>query len=130
MAAVLLLPLVTALLTLAAQAQTPGLPSADKGQALALRLCAGCHVVNSGTTAGVPAGVPTMRSIARRPGQTAARIKDILISPPHQMPDMQLTIPEIEDLLAFLETLRNDPSQPPFTPEGVPKDKSPPPKAS
>lgn len=113
-----------------AQAPVPGVPSAETGKALAQRLCSNCHVVQSDSTAGVPAGLPTMRSIARRPGQTGARIKEMLIAPPHQMPDMQLTLQEIEDLLAFLQSLRDDPSQPPFHPDGLPKGKTPYPKAS
>lgn len=126
-----LLPLLAAgFLASVAYAQAPSLPAAEKGLALAQRLCSGCHVVQSETTAGVPAGVPTMRSIARRPGQTGAHIKDTLIAPSHQMPDMQLTIQEIEDLLSYFEALRNDPSQPPFNLEGVPKSKTPYPKAS
>lgn len=116
--------------TAQAPGASPAEPQAESGKALAQRLCSNCHVVQDGAGASVPAGVPPMRAIANRPGQTGARIKEMLIAPPHQMPDMQLTLQEIEDLLAFLQSLRNDPAAPPFNPEGVPKLKSPYPKAS
>ena len=98
----------------AAQAP-PSRPSAATGKVIADRLCTGCHVVEANPSAAVPAsGVPSFRAIATKTGQTGSSIRDALISPPHQMPDMQLTIREIEDIVAYLETLRADPSGTPL----------------
>lgn len=108
--------LVTATVT-SAQAPLPAEPSAENGRVLAQRLCSTCHIVSDDGNKTVPAGVPPFRAIAKRPGQTGARIREMLIAPPHQMPDMQLTRSEIDDLLAYLNELRGDSSQPPFHPD-------------
>ncbi len=109
----------------------PGTPSAASGHQLAQRLCVGCHVIDTGGTTAAPAtGVPTFRAIANQTGQSGSRIKDRLIAPPHQMPDMLLTLREIDDILAYLETLRAAPSAPSFLPEKGDKDKPSYPKPS
>jgi mono/diheme cytochrome c family protein len=101
-------------------------PSADKGYALAQRLCQGCHLIEDKAGATVPAGVPTFRGIANRPGQTAQSITSVLIKPHAPMPDVQLTSPEILDIIAYLETLRTNTSVPPLLPPpGSPKPKYP-----
>ena len=90
-------------------------PSAEKGQALAERLCSGCHVVETASKS-VPAGIPPLRAIANRPDQTATRIMNVLIKPHTPMPDMQLSRQEILDITAYLDTLRTDKSAPSLLP--------------
>lgn len=103
-----------------AAAQSPPLPnepSAANGHQISQRLCVGCHVIDATSPATAPAtGVPTFRAIANRAGQTGSHIKDRLIAPPHQMPDMTLTLREIDDILAYLQTLRTVPG-PNFLPD-------------
>jgi len=77
-----------------------------QGQALAEKLCQNCHVVEAAPNVVVPAGVPTMRGIANRPGQTAERLKSIMLNPHPPMPDVKLSYPEVDQILAFLESLR------------------------
>jgi len=92
---------------LAAQtAKPPYQATPEAGLKLAQRLCANCHVVESSPAVAVPSGVPSFRTIANRPGQTGSRVTEMLIQPPHQMPDMQLSLDEIADLLTYLDTLR------------------------
>jgi cytochrome c553 len=93
--------------------QTPGqtLPSAGEGQILARRLCAGCHAMEN-SSAAVPAGIPSLRAIANLPGQTGARLIGLLLQPHAPMPDMRLSMPEIQDLLAYLESLRTGTGEP------------------
>lgn len=123
--------LVAAIPALAQQPPLPTEPSPASGHQLAQRLCVGCHVIDSsGSTTAPAVGVPTFRAIANQNGQTGARIKDRLIAPPHQMPDMLLTLREIDDLLAYLETLRANPTPPSFIPEKGDKDKPGYPKPS
>ena len=111
---------------LPASAEEKAAPSADKGYALAQRLCQGCHLIEDKAGATVPAGMPTFRGIANRPGQTAQRITSVLIQPHAPMPDVQLTSPEILDIIAYLETLRTNTSVPPLLPPpGSPKPKYP-----
>lgn len=100
-------------------------PSAEKGHALAEKLCSGCHVIEPDASATVPAGVPPFRTIANRPGQTAERIMNVLIQPHVPMPDMHLSREEMLDIVAYLETLRTDSSLPPLLPKHAPKPKYP-----
>lgn len=94
-------------------------PSATRGRELAVRLCSSCHVVDGAATAAVPESIGTFRGIANSPGQSAERISNILILPHLPMPDNQLTRDEIQDILAYLETLRINPGVPPLiTPAG------------
>lgn len=90
----------------------PRPPSAARGMALAERLCSSCHV--TAASASAQAGVPSFTSIANRPEQTAARIRNVLIAPHAPMPDMQLSTEEIADITAWLDTLRDPKSGPPL----------------
>jgi len=82
--------------------------SPEKGAELANRLCSRCHLMEGDSTTAVPAGIITLRGIANRPGQTGQRILDVLILPHAPMPDMRLSISEINSIIAYLETLRTN----------------------
>lgn len=103
---------VTALRAGDAAAQSIVEPSPARGHALAVRLCKACHVVEGSDAEAVPAGLPTLRAIANRVGQSSQRVRTALIQPFHPMPDMQLTNDEILELLAYLESLRTNPQVP------------------
>lgn len=106
-------------------ANTPREASPESGLAIAQRLCVSCHVVE-GTDGTVPAGVPALRGIANKKGQTAANIERTLIEPHAPMPNMALTRDEIQDILSYLETLRSDPGVPRlYTPPGEKKPPTP-----
>jgi len=99
-------------------------PSAVEGHKLAEKFCKGCHLINAEGDGAAPVGPPPFPSIANKPGQTAERIKNALIQPHPPMPDMQLSSEEINNIIAYLETLRTDKSAPPLLPptgEGKPK---------
>jgi mono/diheme cytochrome c family protein len=106
-------------------AEEPPPPSAEKGHALAQKFCSGCHVIQSDAGTTVPAGIPPFRAIANRAGQTSERIISILIQPHAPMPDMHLSREEMLDIVAYLDTLRTDPSIPPLLPKYSPKPKYP-----
>ena len=89
---------------------------AEKGEVLAQKLCANCHVLPGASPADVPAGIPTFRAIANKPGQTGDHIAQVLIQPHAPMPDLQVSREEIADILAYLETLRTDPAAPAIAP--------------
>lgn len=80
--------------------------NADRGKRFAERMCAGCHMIGTGTTRGAVAGVPSFKAIANSPGRTETSLKNTLIKPHPPMPDTQLTMHEIGDLLAYIDTLR------------------------
>ena len=85
--------------------------------------CKGCHLLAGAAAVPIPAGLPSLRGIANRAGQTGQRIMDTLIQPSHPMPDMQLSTEEILNLIAYLETLRTDPAIPPLITPRLPADK-------
>lgn len=101
-------------------AQPARQPSSTVGEAIGQRLCVSCHLIEGAPSQTVPAGIPPFRSIANRPGQTGQQILDTLVQPRHPMPDMQLSMPEIADLIAYIETLRTDPSIPPLVSPNLP----------
>jgi mono/diheme cytochrome c family protein len=78
---------------------------AANGERLARQWCANCHVVNGGSpSAAIPQGPPSFRVAAGHldPGQLRA----FLTRPHGAMPDLALTRAEIDDLSAYIGTLR------------------------
>lgn len=78
---------------------------AAAGAQLARQWCANCHVIDgAGPAATLPQGPPSFHIVAARldPGQLRA-----FLSHPHgAMPDLALTRAEIDDLIAYIETLK------------------------
>jgi mono/diheme cytochrome c family protein len=74
------------------------------GEQLAKRWCASCHIVGPDQTHGAD-NVPTLASIARRPGFSADKVAKFLMDPHPRMPDMQLGRAEAADLGAYIATL-------------------------
>ena len=86
-------------------AQTvPG--DAKRGQELSQRVCSGCHSVSPSSTATVNADVPTFAAIARRPDTTAERLAGRIIVPHPPMPNVQLTVAEMRDIIAYILSLQ------------------------
>ena len=92
-----------------------------EGAVIADRLCSSCHMMANGR-AGVTAkeGVPTFNGIANRPDQTATRIRNVLILPHDGMPDVRLSNPEIERLIAYVDSLRQESAGPTLVPRRSP----------
>jgi cytochrome c len=87
-----------------------------EGHELAAKLCQSCHVIDEKAAGPVTAGVPALRGIANSPGQSAERIRNILINPHPPMPDVKLSYPEIDRLVAYIDSLRADAAGPPLVP--------------
>lgn len=79
---------------------------AVRGQALAERWCAGCHVVDRAATTGRADGLPTFLSLAARGDVTAATFKGAMTATHSRMPDFQLGARDQEDLVAYILSLR------------------------
>ena len=79
-------------------------PDAAHGEQLARRWCAACHIVAYDQTKGAD-NVPTFSAISKAPGRDAARIAQFLRDPHPKMPDMQLSVPETQDLAAYIVSL-------------------------
>ncbi len=87
-----------------------GSPSAAaeiaKGAQLARQWCANCHVIGGRAPATIQQGPPSFQSIAQG-SLTADQLRVFLSHPPHgAMPDLALTRSEIDDLIAYIKTLR------------------------
>jgi mono/diheme cytochrome c family protein len=74
-----------------------------RGEALAKRWCAFCHVVAPDQRAGSP-DVPSFAAIARKPDFGAAKVANFLRAPHPVMPNMSLSRSETDDLAAYIAT--------------------------
>ena len=86
-----------------------GLQAADvaAGQKLARTVCVNCHVVAPGVGPSQPtAGIPSFASVAAKPGQSADKIKAFIMNPHPPMPQVQLTVHELDNLAAYIMTLK------------------------
>ena len=98
------LPIMLALL-LAALSPIAARADAAAGERLARQWCASCHVIDSkGPATTLPQGPPAFRIIAGH--LEPAQIRAFLTHPHGAMPDLSLSRADIEDLLAYIESLR------------------------
>ena len=79
-------------------------PDARQGRAIAEAWCAGCHAVSS--EGGGADAAPTFRAIANAPDFSAAGVRNFVARPHPPMPRLDLTKGQIEDLTAYIRTLR------------------------
>ncbi|MCP5368489.1 MAG: c-type cytochrome [Hyphomicrobiales bacterium] len=77
---------------------------AATGARAAREWCTGCHVV-AADGAGADTA-PAFSAIANRPGATAGGLRAFLTAPHGRMPDFQLSRPHIDDLAAYIWSLR------------------------
>ncbi len=89
----------------AAQGQTPpGDPSA--GRQLAETWCANCHLTGPDQRSATSNGAPTFAAIAKMPAMTPAALGAFLRAPHDRMPDLHLSGTNIDDVVAYIATLR------------------------
>ena len=74
-----------------------------KGETLAKRWCASCHVVSQRQIQGTTL-TPPFSEIAKKPDFSKKAIAYFLLSPHPPMPDMNLTRNEADDLAAYIAT--------------------------
>lgn len=91
------------LLTTASLADAPGDPAA--GQRVAERWCAGCHAVEADATVGNDVVRPFV-AIADDATTTARALAGFLAKPHGGMPDFALSRRDIDDLVAYILSLR------------------------
>jgi mono/diheme cytochrome c family protein len=78
---------------------------ADKGEQLARRWCATCHLVEAGQKQ-ASADVPPFSAIARRPDFVPEKIALFLLNPHPKMPNFPLSPAEATDIAAYIASLR------------------------
>jgi len=86
------------------QAQTAVQDRIEAGQALATRLCSSCHVVTSGATGTGSDTAPPFAAIAAKRGDDF--LQSFLMKPHGAMPPVDLSTKEIDELIAYIESLR------------------------
>lgn len=83
----------------------PARAAADNGAQLARQWCANCHVIGNNSAGPVPQGPPSFQMIAHS-GLTVDQLRAFLSHPHGAMPDLSLTRAEIDELIAYINTLR------------------------
>lgn len=81
-------------------------PDARKGETIAKRWCAECHVIAPGQTTGNP-DVPSFSTIAANPERTPEQLAALLAAPEKvhsRMQNLSLSRDEIADLIAYIKT--------------------------
>lgn len=76
------------------------------GEQLAREWCSNCHLVAPDQTSGGD-GAPTFNSIAETAQERNDDLRAWLADPHPPMPNFDLTVREIDDLLAYIESLRS-----------------------
>lgn len=79
-----------------------GAADAVKGEAMARRWCATCHVVAPDQSRG-STQAPPFSAIAKTPDFDAGKLALFLLLPHPRMPDMNLSRDEAADLAAYIE---------------------------
>ena len=78
----------------------------ERGRQLAVRWCAGCHVVDRSATEARADGVPTFPAIAAKPNSSSEHLRAAM-NPIHgRMPDLALGKRDQDDLAAYILSLR------------------------
>ncbi|HMF24238.1 MAG TPA: c-type cytochrome [Pseudolabrys sp.] len=84
-----------------ALAEEASAADARKGETLARRWCASCHIVSSDQQRGTTQS-PPFSAIANTPGFNQATLAFFLLAPHPRMPDMNLSRSEASDLAAYI----------------------------
>jgi mono/diheme cytochrome c family protein len=80
--------------------------SASMGRAYAEENCASCHAVTAGQTRSPNPAAPTFETAANTPGMTSMAFNVWLQTPHPSMPNLIVGPDHIDDLSAYLATLR------------------------
>lgn len=76
------------------------------GERLARNWCGGCHVIGPGAEQGTSNGAPTFAAIARMKSTTPMALTVFLQTPHGRMPDLHLSRSEIDNLIAYIISLK------------------------
>ncbi|MEM7045184.1 MAG: c-type cytochrome [Pseudomonadota bacterium] len=99
---VALAAITTAVMTTAALAA-----DVEHGERLARQWCSNCHLVGGEQSTGGDTA-PTFASVAENAAERSDDLRAWLADPHPPMPNLNLTINEIDDLLAYIESLNTE----------------------
>ena len=88
-------------------AEEPG--DSRAGRQPAETWCSNCHVIGPMQERGTSYGAPTFESIARMTSITPMALHVFLQTPHSRMPDLRLSRKEIDDIVAYILSLRRGP---------------------
>ena len=91
-------------LSAAAWAQELGSPA--RGERVAETICAECHAIQKGATRSANANAPAFQTLAKTPGMTAMAFRVWLRSSHKEMPNIILKNEEVDDVIAYVQTLK------------------------
>ncbi|MEZ5922336.1 MAG: cytochrome c [Parvularculaceae bacterium] len=80
---------------------------AARGRSIAQNVCAECHAVTPDETSSPNDKAPTFVSLANRPGMSRMALAVLLRTPHRNMPNLIVPADDVENLAAYLETLRD-----------------------
>jgi len=103
--AAMLFPRLILILVVLVSASSAGWAAGDaaRGEALARTWCANCHIVG-GSTSGKDSA-PPLPEVAKRGAPAQIQAKAFLSSPHPPMPNFNLAREQIDDIVAYLNTL-------------------------
>ena len=78
----------------------------DAGRQIAQTWCINCHVVAPGQSQGTSNGAPPFTAIAAKKEITPMSLRVFLQTPHYRMPDLQLSRAQIDDVSAYILSLR------------------------
>ena len=102
---IVLATLATLLAASPAKAQDP-LGDAMRGEVLARTVCIDCHAVDRGFRGTDITGAPAFQDVADMSSATALSLRVFLLSPHLTMPNFVLDDQQIDDLIAYIHSLR------------------------
>jgi cytochrome c2 len=93
-----------AILAGATSAQEMG--DAKRGHLMAETVCSECHAIDKGAPRSRNGDAPTFESIANTRGMTPMALRVALRTPHQKMPNLILKNQEVDDIIAYLQTLK------------------------
>ncbi len=96
-----------ALLACPAPASAQDVGDVDAGRQIAETWCINCHVVAPSQTRGTSNGAPPFSAIAAKKQITPMSLRVFLQTPHYRMPDLQLSRNQIDDVSAYILSLRS-----------------------
>jgi mono/diheme cytochrome c family protein len=79
----------------------------DAGHQLAEKWCSNCHIIGPEQRRGTSTGAPTFTAIAAMKTTTPLGLHAFLQTPHDRMPDLRLTRTEMDDVVAYIISLRH-----------------------
>lgn len=77
-----------------------------RGQELAHAWCASCHAVDRGQLRGPNLDAPSFGAVAKLPSNTELALRAFLSTPHGDMPDIKLTPDQIDEIIAYILSLK------------------------